>query len=319
MSAQPLPGLLAHLAPVLDHYGYIAIGSFVMLEDFGVPVPGETILIAAAVYAGVGRLNVVAVGLIAVAAAVVGDNIGYAIGRFGGRALVLRFGKYVFLTSERLDKAESFFGRYGGIVVTVARFIEGLRQANGIVAGISRMAWPRFLAFNALGAALWVAVWTSIGYLAGNHITTIYDAITRYSLYVLIALAAAVAAFIIRTVARRRAALAGRAPRSEAAGDSPAKPDRPDSGPHPALPDAGDEPSAAAGAVGVAAPEPGAQRGERPAQSDHGPEAKQQPAPGHDETRHKPGNRSWQAQHTCKGERQVGGEATEATDDNREI
>jgi membrane protein DedA with SNARE-associated domain len=204
MSAQPLPGLLAHLAPVLDHYGYIAIGGFVMLEDFGVPVPGETILIAGAVYAGAGRLNVFAVGLIAVVAAVVGDNIGYAIGRFGGRALVLRFGKYVFLTSERLDKAESFFSRYGGIVVTVARFIEGLRQANGIVAGISQMPWPRFLAFNALGAALWVAVWTSVGYFAGNHIATIYNVITRYSLYVLIALAAAVAALIIRTVIRRR-------------------------------------------------------------------------------------------------------------------
>ena len=86
----------------------------------------------------------------------------------------------------------------------MARFIEGLRQANGIVAGISEMPWPRFLAFNALGAALWVAVWTSIGYSAGNHIATIYDAITRYSLYVLIALAAAVAALIIRTVVRRR-------------------------------------------------------------------------------------------------------------------
>src|SRR5258708_22808904 len=204
MSAQPLPGLLAHLAPVLDHYGYIAIGGFVMLEDFGVPVPGGPILIAGAADAGAARLNIFAVGLIAVGAAVVGDNIGYAIGRFGGRALVLRFGKYVFLTSERLDKAESFFSRYGGIVVTVARFIEGLRQANGIVAGISEMPWPRFLAFNALGAALWVAVWTSVGYLAGNHIATIYDVITRYSLYVLIAVAAAVAALIIRTVVRRR-------------------------------------------------------------------------------------------------------------------
>jgi membrane protein DedA with SNARE-associated domain len=222
------------LAPLLDHYGYVAIGSFVMLEDFGVPVPGETILIAAAVYAGAGKLNVFAVGLIAVVAAVVGDNIGYAIGRFGGRALVLRFGKYVFLTSERLDKAESFFSRFGGIVVTVARFIEGLRQANGIVAGISEMAWPRFLAFNALGAALWVAVWTSVGYLAGNHITTIYDAITRYSLYVLIALAVAVAALVIRTVVRRRR-------RTQ--------------------PAAGNEPSVAAGVIGVTAPEPGVQRG----------------------------------------------------------
>lgn len=203
MSAQPLPGLLAHLAPVLDHFGYVAVGGFVMLEDFGVPLPGETILLAAAVYAGAGRLNIFLVAAIAFTAAVIGDNIGYAIGLFGGRALVLRFGKYVMLTSERLDRAESFFRRYGGVVVAGARFIEGLRQANGIVAGITRMAWPRFLAFNALGAALWVGVWTSIGYLAGSHITAIYDAITRYSLYVLIALAAAIAALIIRAAIRR--------------------------------------------------------------------------------------------------------------------
>jgi membrane protein DedA with SNARE-associated domain len=203
MSAQPLPGLLAHLAPVLDHFGYVAVGGFVMLEDFGVPLPGETILLAAAVYAGAGRLNIFLVAAIAFTAAVIGDNIGYAIGLFGGRALVLRFGKYVMLTSERLDRAESFFRRYGGVVVAGARFIEGLRQANGIVAGITRMAWPRFLAFNALGAALWVGVWTSIGYLAGSHITAIYDGITRYSLYVLIALAAAIAALIIRTAIRR--------------------------------------------------------------------------------------------------------------------
>jgi membrane protein DedA with SNARE-associated domain len=204
VSAQPLPGLLAHLAPLLDHYGYLAVGGFITLEDFGIPVPGETILIAAAVYAGAGRLNIFAVAVIAIVAAVIGDNIGYAIGRFGGRALVLRFGKYVRLTSERLDKAEGFFRRYGGIVVTVARFIEGLRQANGIVAGISRMPWPKFLAFNALGATLWVGTWASIGYLAGDHITAIYNTITRYSLYLLIALGAAVAALIIRSVVRRR-------------------------------------------------------------------------------------------------------------------
>ncbi len=203
MSAQPLPGLLAHLAPVLDHYGYLAVGGFITLEDFGIPVPGETILIAAAVYAGAGRLNIAAVGLVAVLAAVAGDNIGYAVGYFGGRALVLRFGRYVGLTSDRLDKAEGFFDRYGGAVVTGARFLEGLRQANGIVAGTIRMPWPRFLAFNALGAALWAGVWASAGYLAGDHITAIYNAVSRYSLYLLIALAVAVAALIIRAAVRR--------------------------------------------------------------------------------------------------------------------
>src|SRR6266700_170528 len=204
MSASPLPGFRAHLAPVLDHYGYLAVGGLIMLEGFGVPAPGETVLIAAAVYAGSGRLNIVGIGLLAVVAAIVGDNSGYAIGYFGGRALVLRFGKYVLLTGERLEKAESFFARNGGKIVVVARFIEGLRQANGIIAGIAEMPWPRFLAFNALGAALWVGVWASVGYLAGDHIQTIYDGITRYSLYLLIALAVVVVALIVRAVLRRR-------------------------------------------------------------------------------------------------------------------
>jgi membrane protein DedA with SNARE-associated domain len=204
MSAQPLPGILASLAPVLNSYGYIAVGGFITLEDFGIPVPGETILIAAAVYAGAGRLNVIGVWVVAVLAAIIGDNIGYAIGYFGGRALVLRFGKYVHLTSQRLDRAEGFFDRYGGLVVAGARFIEGLRQLNGIVAGTIRMHWLKFLAFNALGAALWVTAWTAIGYLAGGHITVIYKTITRYSLYFLIALVVVVAALIIRHVIRRR-------------------------------------------------------------------------------------------------------------------
>jgi len=206
VSAPPLPGIFASLAPVLDHWGYLAVGGLLLLEDFGVPVPGETMLIAAAVYAGAGRLNVVAVGVIGFIAAVVGDNIGFAIGHFGGRALALRFGRYVFLAAERLERAESFFARHGGKIIVVARFIEGLRQANGIVAGITGMHWRRFLAFNALGAALWVGTWVSVGYLAGAHITAIYDQVTRYSLYALIALAVLAAALIARHLLRRRRA-----------------------------------------------------------------------------------------------------------------
>src|SRR5260370_33399891 len=109
MSAQPLPGLLANLAPVLDHYGYLAVGGFIALEDFGVPLPGETILIAAAVYAGSGRFHIVAVGLIAFLAAVVGDNVGFAVRHLGDRALVLRFGKYVLLTGGPYETAEDVF------------------------------------------------------------------------------------------------------------------------------------------------------------------------------------------------------------------
>jgi membrane protein DedA with SNARE-associated domain len=130
----PLPGFLNSLAGPLDHYGLWAVLLFVLIEDFGIPVPGETILIAASVYAGVGRLNVVLVAVVAFAAAVTGDNIGFAIGHFGGRALALRWGRYVFLTEARLDKAEAFFNRHGAWIITVARFIEGLRQANGVIA-----------------------------------------------------------------------------------------------------------------------------------------------------------------------------------------
>ena len=203
-SPPPLPGFLEALSSPLQHFGVWAIALLIMVEDFGIPVPGETILIAGAVYAGAGRLNVVAVGVAGFIAAIIGDNIGFAIGHFGGRALALRWGKYVFLTEERLNKAEAFFDRRGAIVITFARFVEGLRQANGIIAGITGMHWLRFLIFNAIGAALWVGTWVSLGYLAGDHITTIYHYITLYSYYVLIALVVLLVGYIVWRLRRRR-------------------------------------------------------------------------------------------------------------------
>ena len=205
-SPPPLPGFLNSLAGPLNHFGYWVVLLLVMIEDFGIPVPGETVLIAASLYAGAGRLNVVTVGVIGFVAAVIGDNVGFAIGHFGGRALILRWGRHVRLTEERLDKAEAFFNRHGAWIITVARFIEGLRQANGIIAGTTGMRWLRFLAFNALGAALWVGTWVSVGYLAGSHIDTIYNYITRYSFYALIALVVVIAALIARHLLRRRRA-----------------------------------------------------------------------------------------------------------------
>ena len=166
-----LPGFLEALASPLQHYGLWAIFFLVLVEDFGIPVPGETVIIAASIYAGSGRLNVVAVGVVAFVAAVSATTSGTRSAGSAGGALVDRWGKYVFLTPERLDKAEEFFNRHGGKIITIARFIEGLRQANGIIAGITDMHWLRFIAFNALGAALWVGTWVSIGYFAGQHIT----------------------------------------------------------------------------------------------------------------------------------------------------
>jgi membrane protein DedA with SNARE-associated domain len=194
------------MAPLLDHYGYLAVAALLFLENLGAPiVPGETMLIAGAIYAGAGRMNVVALGLVAVAACVAGGCGGWAIGRFGGRELAERYGRYVFLTAKRLDRAERFFASRGALVITFARFLEGLRQANGIIAGLTEMPWARFLIFNGLGAVMWVAVWISAGYLAGDHITAIYADVTKYLLYVLIAVAVVVAALIGRHLLRRRA------------------------------------------------------------------------------------------------------------------
>jgi membrane protein DedA with SNARE-associated domain len=208
-----LPGFLGTIAPLLDHWGYLAVGSLVLLEDFGVPVPGETVLIAASVYAGAGRLQIAAVIVIGFLAAIIGDSIGYSIGRFGGRRLVLRYGKYVFITPKRLDAAERFFTRHGGKIVTIARFVEGLRQANGIIAGMTGMRWRRFVSFNVLGALLWVGVWTSLGYLTGANLTTIWNAIGRYQPYAYAALGVLVAGLVVWHLRRRR--------RDRGAGDPP--------------------------------------------------------------------------------------------------
>ena len=202
---QHLPGVLHTLEPTLNHYGYLAVVALVLIEDFGVPVPGETVLILAAVYAGAGRLNIVLVALLGFLGALLGDNIGFAIGHFGGRPLAERYGRYIFLTRERLEKATSFFERHGGKIIIVARFIEGLRQANGIIAGISGLRWTRFLVFNAIGAALWVAVWTSVGYFSGSHIDTIYADATRYDKYLVVALVLVLAAYIALRMRRRSA------------------------------------------------------------------------------------------------------------------
>ena len=199
-----LPGVLHALEPTLNNYGYLAVAGLVLIEDFGLPVPGETVLILGAVYAGSGRLSIVLVVLLGFLGAVVGDNIGFAIGRFGGRRLVKRWGRYILLTPERLDKATAFFERHGGKVIAIARFVEGLRQVNGIVAGTTGMHWAKFLPFNALGAALWVGVWSAVGYFSGSHITTIYDTASRYSTYLGIAVAVAIIALIVRQLVRRR-------------------------------------------------------------------------------------------------------------------
>jgi membrane protein DedA with SNARE-associated domain len=194
------------LLGLVDRFGYFGVAALVFIESFGVPAPGETAIITGAAAAGQGHLNVVVVGTVAFVAAVTGDSLSYLVGRLGGRPLVLRFGRYVRLTPARLDRVETFMRRHGPQVVVVARFVEGLRQLNGVVAGVTGMAWPRFVLFNAIGAAAWVVVWSTAGYFAGNHLAAITAAIHRYQLVAIVVGVLAVAGYLLLRARRRRAA-----------------------------------------------------------------------------------------------------------------
>lgn len=197
---QHIPAVIQSIAPLVGQYGYFAVGGLLLIEDFGIPAPGETVLIAAAFFAGIGHLNIFLVMLVGLFGAIIGDNIGFAIGHYGGHPLVERFGKYVFLTPERLKKVEAFFNRHGAKIIIVARFIEGLRQLNGILAGLSEMKWLKFLFYNVIGATLWVTFWSMVGYFSGSHI----DTFLRYQLYFTIVALVAIIVFIVVKVVKHK-------------------------------------------------------------------------------------------------------------------
>ena len=197
--------LLQTLQPYLARYGYLAVFVAIFLEDFGVPMPGETLLIAGALLASRGDFSIYILMITAWCAAVLGDNVGYAIGRFGGRRLVLRFGRYVLVTPQRLQHAERFFEKRGAIVVVIARFIEILRELNGIIAGIAGMRWWRFLLYNAAGAGLWVGFWSVLFFHLGRQGKRIAFRLRGYEpLAAAILVALIIVAIALRFVLRRR-------------------------------------------------------------------------------------------------------------------
>ncbi|MCJ7819518.1 MAG: DedA family protein, partial [Syntrophales bacterium] len=146
---------VARVQPVFDRYGYLAVFLAILVEGVGIPAPGQTFLIAAALSAAHGNLSLVWVLFSACLAAGLGNSLGYLLGRWGGRPLLARFK----VRGGRLARLEEKFRRYGGGVVLVARFFDGLRQVNGIVAGMLAMPWKVFTGFNVLGALLWTGVW----------------------------------------------------------------------------------------------------------------------------------------------------------------
>jgi membrane protein DedA with SNARE-associated domain len=152
----------------LESYGYLVVFLLVMLESIGVPVPGETALVGAALYAGsTHKLEIWAIIAVAAAAAIIGDNIGYAVGRYGGAKLLLRYGDKIHLPEERLKIGIWLFRRHGGKVVFWGRFVSILRTWAAFLAGANHMEWRRFLVFNAAGGIVWATLYGVVYYVFG--------------------------------------------------------------------------------------------------------------------------------------------------------
>ncbi len=169
-------------------YGYWAVFFGVMLENAGVPVPGETILLIAGYFAAsrADQFNIIRVMITAATGAVVGDNIGFAIGHHYGRGILLRFGRFIFLTPKRLEHMENYFQSHGNKTILVARFITGLRVFAALLAGASKMRWRVFFVYNVAGALLWSIVITTLGYLFGQSLPLLVKWVGRSGTILLI-------------------------------------------------------------------------------------------------------------------------------------
>ena len=195
---------MAALISIPSHLGYWALAAFVGVETMGIPVPGETALIGASLLAADGRLSIVLVIAIAASAAIIGDNVGFFIGRRYGRRLVeWEGGPYPEKRRDLLERGQLFFDRHGGKAVFLGRWVAGLRITAAWLAGINRMAWPRFVFWNALGGIAWA---TSVGltiYFIGHAAKGAIEGIGLGALGLGAAVVVAYAAY--RVVKRRRA------------------------------------------------------------------------------------------------------------------
>ena len=197
----------AGLNGFLVSIGYLAVAFFVGIESLGVPFPGETMLITAAVFAATGHLSIVGVILAAIIGAVVGDNIGFGIGWYGGYPILRRYGKYVRLDQAKLKVGRYIFMRHGAKVVFLGRFVSVLRTYAAFLAGTNHMRWRRFLVANALGAIVWATLYGVGAYLASATIAKLNTPVA-IALGVLAVVVIVLAGFFVRTNIKRLEAVA---------------------------------------------------------------------------------------------------------------
>jgi membrane protein DedA with SNARE-associated domain len=197
--------VLASIFSVTKDLGYPVLGVFVGIEALGIPLPGETAVIFAGLAAAAGRLEIVLVIVVASAGAIIGDNIGFLIGRRGGRAVLERPGRFAVERRRVLEIGDPFFERHGGKAVFLGRWIAGLRIWASWLAGASKMAWPTFVLWNALGGIAWATSVALAAYYGGTGVEKVFSAIGIYALPVALVVFVAFATWWWRR-RRRRAA-----------------------------------------------------------------------------------------------------------------
>ena len=184
---------------LIQAYGLWVLFIVVMLESMGVPMPGETALVTTALYAGsTHQIDIISVVLVAAAGAIIGDNIGYLIGRSIQLRLLVRYGRYIRLDQPRLKVGQYLFRRHGGKIVFFGRFVAFLRTFAAVLAGANRMPWPHFLLMNALGGLCWASLFGGGAYLFGEQITRVAGPVSFLLLVVAIGLVAAGIVFFRR-------------------------------------------------------------------------------------------------------------------------
>lgn len=186
--------ILDMLRNAVVHYGYWALAVTLLLENAGIPLPGETVLLLASFLASSQHeLQLGFIVLVATIAATLGDNLGFALGYCGGRPLFSHYQNFFRIQPATLRKGEDLFSRYGAATVFLARFIFGLRIIAGPMAGVLRMPWRKFMIFNFLGAAVWATVISAAGYFFGRHWDRLEQEVGRFDLIVAICAALAIA------------------------------------------------------------------------------------------------------------------------------
>jgi membrane protein DedA with SNARE-associated domain len=154
--------------PLIENYGYLVVFFGVMLGTSGIPFPSAAILLAAGVLVQQGHLNLGEAIVFGILGAIIGNKIGYWVGHKAGRPFILKWGRYVKLTPERLERLEGLFARHGGKAVFAARFFSISRLLEALVAGTSRMHWGTFLFYSVIGGAVWATAVVLVGYFFGQ-------------------------------------------------------------------------------------------------------------------------------------------------------